>query len=255
MRPRSVRREAVIPVPGGWVVGVVDLPCRRRPRGQVIICHGLTGDRCGPQRLLVVLAEELARAGFVAVRFDFRGAGDSSGRFRRTTFAGMRDDLRRVIKWVERNYPTRHLALAGVSTGGVIPAMEAPSQDRCRSVVLLSSDLVEDVRFPVSATVPIRGGQFFLPPTFFRERERMRPRSALAARRIATRVFYGQLDAKLAGASQGLREAGFLVTELKGVDHLVERLRVRRQIGRSMARFVADSLALRPPTSTVAKVR
>lgn len=50
------------------------------PRGGVVFLNAGIVHRVGPNRLHVKLARELAEAGFVAMRFDFSGIGDSEPR-------------------------------------------------------------------------------------------------------------------------------------------------------------------------------
>lgn len=235
------RHEEIIPVPGGWLAAVLDVPVAAS-RAVVIICHGLTGDRTGPQRLLAVIATELARASFLCVRFDFRGSGDSSGTFTETSFAGMQADLEAVIDWTQAHYPVNNLVLAGLSIGGVVPALVAPRQERCQAVILLSSDLIEDVQFDAVGLVDIRGGQFYLQESFFRERELLRPRTQLAAAHIPTCVFYGARDRKMARSACALRRCGFTVGRLAETDHLFEDEHCRLRLGKRIVAFLSRSV-------------
>ncbi len=63
----------------------------------VICCHGLTGTRIGSSYRFVVLARRLAEAGIACLRFDFRGCGESEGRFVDVTAPRLVDDLRAVL--------------------------------------------------------------------------------------------------------------------------------------------------------------
>ena len=86
------RREKIHFVkPGYWLSLVVDEPTT--PADSIIIlCHGLTGDKVGNQKLLESLSRDLVAEGHSVLRFDFRGSGDSSGLFEETTFTGMAED-------------------------------------------------------------------------------------------------------------------------------------------------------------------
>src|SRR5688572_11279832 len=48
-------------------------------RPGVLIMHGLVGSKDQPHRIFVTLAEALSRVGYVSLRFDLRGRGDSEG--------------------------------------------------------------------------------------------------------------------------------------------------------------------------------
>jgi pimeloyl-ACP methyl ester carboxylesterase len=208
----------------------------------VVICHGLTGNRVGPMRLLTVLAEELAMLGFLCLRFDFRGSGDSSGDFSATTFASMCSDLEQVTSWGRQQFGEPPLALVGLSIGGVPPALMAGTLSPV-AVVLLSSDLIEDIYFPnVEGMVPVRGGEFELPEAFWREREGLHPFSDLRRTGVPSKLFYGSLDSDLAEAAPRFKAAGFAVEKVKGVGHLFEDVEVRRHVGRRVGMFLRQSV-------------
>jgi len=236
-----IRLEEIVLVANGWLAVVLDLPAAP-PRGLVVMCHGLTGDHSGPQRLLTDLAKALSKANFVVVRFDFRGSGDSSGTFSETTFASMQEDLETIVSWIVPQYSELPLALAGLSIGGVAPALVAPRHKECHAVVLLSSDLIEGVQFDVSGPVEIRGGQFILPASFFRDREPLLPRSTLANAAIPTCMFYGERDGKLARAAAEMTDLGFSITCLIGVDHLFEDITQRRILSEGVIAFLNSHL-------------
>lgn len=44
-----------------------------------VICHGFVGSRIGVDRLFVKTARELAEDGYLVLRFDYIGCGESSG--------------------------------------------------------------------------------------------------------------------------------------------------------------------------------
>lgn len=237
---RLERTEELIAVDAGQILCVCDHPANR-PVAAVVFCHGITGDRIGPQRLQAVIAEELVMLGFLCIRFDFRGSGDSSGEFEQTNFRAMQRDLRSVTSWVKRRHEIADICLLGVSIGGVMPALMA-TRLGAKVVVLLSSDLVQNVEFPVEGRTPIRGGEFYLNGSFFRERERLYPLTALSEAGLPTRLFYGERDGKLAEAALRFQEAGLEVERVKRVDHLFEDLDVRRYLGRRIGEFLRQSL-------------
>jgi len=66
-------------------------------------------------RVVYRTAKAAAGAGLVALRFNFRGAGASTGSF--DEGVGERDDVRAAIDWLENKYPGLPLSLAGFSFG------------------------------------------------------------------------------------------------------------------------------------------
>ena len=225
----------------GRCLTVVDDPVGVEPCGTVCLAHGLTGDRSGPAELLAQLAAELCRRCAVrVVRFDARGSADSGGTFEATTFAGMADDFVSVAR--AHTVPGLPLVAAGISIGGV-PAVQAATRLagdgplRLGGVLLLSSDLIEGVRFAAEGRTAIRGGEFHLPPSFFRERERIRPRGELMALGVPSALVYGSADTKLADAAAWFAARGTEVTPVE-CDHLFESQRSRRVLFDACAAFV-----------------
>jgi uncharacterized protein len=75
----SARRTAMtFACEGETLVGVLHAPARAAAIGVVIIVGG-PQYRIGSHRQFVILADDLAGAGFATLRFDYRGMGDSGG--------------------------------------------------------------------------------------------------------------------------------------------------------------------------------
>ncbi len=69
------------------------------------------------------LAKELAQAGYIALRFDFLGSGDSEGEFATDTIvSGWKTDLSNVVKWIKQQsqFSATPILLYGHSLGGLI---------------------------------------------------------------------------------------------------------------------------------------
>jgi alpha-beta hydrolase superfamily lysophospholipase len=68
------------------------------PVGDVVLAHGLAGDRNEVENLFEPAAERLSGAGFNSLRFDFRGNGASTVPHDRMTIRGEKLDLGR--RWI-----------------------------------------------------------------------------------------------------------------------------------------------------------
>jgi uncharacterized protein len=89
---------------------------KEAPRGAVVVCHphpvyGGTMDN----RIVYRAAKAAAEAGFAALRFNFRGVGQSAGQFDQGI--GEMEDAATAIRWIENKYPALPLALIGYSFG------------------------------------------------------------------------------------------------------------------------------------------
>lgn len=122
-----------------WLVGIASLPaagaapCRRG----VLIVVGGPQYRVGSHRQFALLARDLAAHGITAMRFDYRGMGDSGGAAR--DFEAVQDDLRAAIDAFMDTVPgMAEVVLWGLCDGASAAAMYAPSDARVRGLVLLN---------------------------------------------------------------------------------------------------------------------
>jgi len=84
---------------GEKIIGALHVP-ERTPASAIIFCHGFTGNRIESRRLFVHAARELCRRGFIALRFDFRGSGESEGLFESMTISEEIGDLTAAVDWL-----------------------------------------------------------------------------------------------------------------------------------------------------------
>ncbi|MBN2563960.1 MAG: alpha/beta fold hydrolase [Phycisphaerae bacterium] len=85
-----------IPVAGQKLAACLHKPepeSKRVAAPVVICCHGLTGSRMGACFRLVGLGRRLAMEGIACLRFDFRGCGESDGRFQDLCVPTLLQDL------------------------------------------------------------------------------------------------------------------------------------------------------------------
>lgn len=105
-----------------------DVAGAKRPVPVVICTHGLTGSRIGSCYRFVHLGRRLANAGVACVTFDFRGCGESDGRFIDLTCQRLQDDLRAVVQWaaMHQALDVSRVGLCGSSFGAFTAARVAP---------------------------------------------------------------------------------------------------------------------------------
>ena len=87
------------------------------------------------------LAGALADQGFLVVRYDKRGVGQSGGRTERVTLQDYADDLTAVVRWLEKrkDVDKNRLAVAGHSEGGAVAMLSAARGQKIKSLVLIAT--------------------------------------------------------------------------------------------------------------------
>ncbi len=143
---RDNDEKVVIPAYGFSLAGTISKPAAPRPAGSRLPAVVLVPGSGQVDRDEVVagipifaqLAGALADAGFLVVRYDKRGVGQSGGRAEAATLADYADDVRAVVTMLSRRHDVdaARIAVLGHSEGGMI-AMIAASQDRKISALAL----------------------------------------------------------------------------------------------------------------------
>ncbi|HSM59147.1 MAG TPA: alpha/beta family hydrolase [Longimicrobiales bacterium] len=107
-----------IPVTHGWLEATLREP-DEAPRGAAVLCHPhpVFGGSMHTKAVYRA-AQALDDAGLVALRFNFRGVGTSTGSHDQGI--GERDDARAALDWLADRYPTLPLVLGGFSFGSVV---------------------------------------------------------------------------------------------------------------------------------------
>jgi uncharacterized protein len=84
------------------------------------------------------LANALAESGFLVVRYDKRGVGQSGGRTEAAALGDFAEDLRAVVKYTSdrKDVDRKRLAVVGHSEGGAIAMLAAAKENRISALVL-----------------------------------------------------------------------------------------------------------------------
>ena len=87
------------------------------------------------------IAGALVDAGFLVVRYDKRGIGQSGGRAESATILDYVDDARAVVKWLEkrRDVDEDRIAVVGHSEGGWVALAAAAREKKIRAVAILAA--------------------------------------------------------------------------------------------------------------------
>jgi dienelactone hydrolase len=135
-----MRPEPVTIMSGGRrLYGLLELP-DGTARGGVVLVHGWDGCRIGPHRILVNAARHLQALGFVTLRFDLSGRGDSEGEPLKTDLDMMISDASVAVGSLrERLSRPSPVAMLGMCSGGNVALAASPLRDDVRAVVAWST--------------------------------------------------------------------------------------------------------------------
>ena len=115
----TAEERSTVALAGGKLALVLHLPDAPGAVPCVVACHGLAASKDSDKYLL--LGRELPRAGLALARFDFRGAGESTGREDETTIATRIEDVSAVLAALS-SHPRLdgRFGLLGSSLGGFV---------------------------------------------------------------------------------------------------------------------------------------
>ncbi len=159
------------------VNGVLYLPQNSKPTRAVLLLHGWSGYRIGPGQLLSETARELAKNGFAAYSFDFRGRGESELEVHQASLNSMIRDATRAVPLLREQFGFEKFTLLGLCSGGEVAIGARLSHTRIDSLALWSA--------------PVFSGAFDL--------ARQARRSKGALQKYARKIFLPETWAKLFG--------------------------------------------------------
>ena len=110
------------------LVGVLHVP-NKTPAPAIIISHGFGSSKANKEKW----AAKLCDAGFLVLRFDFSGHGESAGAIAKTTPTKVADDLRSAIKFV-KDSGAKKIGLTGHSLGGLASLLAGNEADAVAAI-------------------------------------------------------------------------------------------------------------------------
>jgi len=114
---------------GQQIIGMLHIP-DKSTQALIILAHGFTGNKNGPDNIFIKTASKLCDNGFAVLRFDFRGSGESNGEFVDMTINGEVSDLKKVIQWIEKQGYEK-IGLIGESMGGAVSILGYNNKIKC----------------------------------------------------------------------------------------------------------------------------
>ncbi len=104
------------------LAGIYHVPKKPVNKAGLIICHGYNHHK--DMRLIRNIARAAEKTGIYALRFDFSGQGESSGRFTDITYTRYLKELDSAIDFMKKQ-GIKRIALTGHSLGGAVAALTA----------------------------------------------------------------------------------------------------------------------------------
>ncbi len=151
IRPQPIRNptdtDVVIPVLGFSLAGTLTTPSGvGRLRHPSVVLVGGSGpverdEEVAGIPVFAQLAGALAAEGFLVLRYDKRGTGQSGGRSERATLQDYADDLSSALKWMagRQDVDPRRIAVAGHSEGGAVAMLAAARDKRIARLILIAA--------------------------------------------------------------------------------------------------------------------
>ena len=101
----------------------------------ILCCHGLYSNK--DSKKYIELAEIALKNGISCIRFDFRGCGESNGKFEDSTLSNRIKDVNEVVKYIKNKYHAK-ISLFGSSFGGMV-AISYSYLNKIKPLVLIST--------------------------------------------------------------------------------------------------------------------
>ncbi|MCW9014593.1 MAG: alpha/beta hydrolase [Gammaproteobacteria bacterium] len=87
----------------------------------MVFCHSFAEEKLWSHRVLVSYARLLAKMGYLCIRFDYRGYGDSQGEFSDCTIESYADDIKNAVIYIKTTFPKiQEIGLIGHRLGASI---------------------------------------------------------------------------------------------------------------------------------------
>jgi pimeloyl-ACP methyl ester carboxylesterase len=141
----DILEQALLIGPRKSMVGVLSLPAAATARPDapaVVLLNAGIIHRVGPNRMNVELARRLARLGYLVLRFDLSGIGDSEPRDDGLPpFEAALADIGEAIEWLDSTRQVRRVVLIGLCSGADHALLYASKDPRVVGLGLLDASI------------------------------------------------------------------------------------------------------------------
>lgn len=218
--------------PLGTLRGLLHLPEHHQPAPAVLLLHGFTGQHIEDGRLFMQTAKRLAGAGFVVLRFDFFGSGDSDGEFDQFTIFTEVADAVAALDWLSHQpeVDASRIGVVGLSMGGGVTGLLSGQDARVKAAVFWNAVALPNITDLAHFTPEIQAatmGPLRVGPDFSAEMRRADITGALSRYAGPGLVVRGTADAVVPlphaeALAQALGSRGTLHL-IDGADHTFRR--------------------------------
>lgn len=228
---------------GGRLLGALHHPQRIRGRTTaVLLCNPFGEEASRAHRTFRVLATQLERAGYAALRFDYSGTGDSQGESADATVDAWLADIAAASERLAAVAGGARLAIVGLRLGATLAALAAERGLVRPRHLLLWDPVVDGAAYLRELTAQHRAYMRYEMGPRYRDRLRARPdgtpRAALGAP-ISDALAAGIGAIDLAAGAPGAEQTTLLATrQAPELERLAARLPAsarRIQLGESPA--------------------
>ncbi len=101
----------------------------------MVLCDPFAEEKKSSQKTLAEMGRALAEAGISALHLDYRGTGDSAGRFEQFNLEDWREDICAAVDWVRLRWGLGRVGLLGLRLGATLAAREAVNCHACDLVL------------------------------------------------------------------------------------------------------------------------
>lgn len=143
----SIQEKPLLYGEGGRGLAIVTLPEELEGAPVVFLFNAGLLHRAEPYRLSVLTARRLAKLGYICVRFDLSGKGDTPVRDGLTNRESVALDYKHLADAVERQYGGRTFILFGLCSGADNSIKTSAYDRRVRGLILLDAESPQDAGF------------------------------------------------------------------------------------------------------------
>lgn len=175
---------------GEKISGFLHAPEKDTDKG-IVLAHCFTCSKS--QRIMRKVCDELALNGFLVLRFDFSGNGESEGKFEEATYTKEMGDLDKAITLLTEN-GVSSLGVMGHSMGAAVSILQSSKDGRVKSLCTIAGHCstigIKDIFLPQTLErieengkedVQLFGRTFTITKEFIDDAERHDIKTALAA--------------------------------------------------------------------------